>query len=849
MKKSIFMGFPMASCKELWKWAWAKGSGRNFTLSRRVRFLCATGCWLGASLFSAQLSWAEVETITLGEAERPWDAGGGDGASAPPTITPLFRQDPRTAGSGNAPGGIIDFGVEPGWIVPAQIDPERNLFEQIREQGGSPSISSPNVSDISRAELEKLLKSIIDGSEGVYVRKSTPTKRNVNPLGEHIDIDLGARFGIEQIRFFPSVFFPGDFLKAFEISLNDGSAASLTESGNPIWTLAFRNSQNVRSTTNVAVPLQFVRHMRLTSLTTVGFEIDEIELYGRGYVPSSRYLTDIFDLGEKQAVWGKLRWSEKHRADSLFVGDPQRARITVRSRSGKTPNPLIFTRVVTSLSLSEEPFLFELDRVSYDRAAQGIDFALAPAEWPEQAIAPAVYDTLSPEIGIGAWLEVVGARFAVIDDAGVEEATDRATYEDAKLENRAAVAVPAVAISKEEYLSFSLEFKDWLQARATRYLRRGNIGENVPYSIDGAVLTEKLYNRLSSEQRGPMLEDVRNWSPWSAPYPASGGSEGIPITSPSPRRYIQFEIRFESESIESTRQVDFLSFELSSPPVAQRLIGEIFPRSVKPGENVEFTYAVRPFLDPAGDLGFDSFEVQTPVPIQRLGKVQIFGPEGGPEPLVEQVFGEAVEELTLPYTKGEVTLDSVGMERFRIKFPPITTDGSMLKLSFATSVLRYGTTFNGWGFNSEVKGLPQPVFPADVAQLDDDCECPGETDLSNLSGLTVFIDLTGQLLSDVEVSPNPFTPNGDQVNDEAEIFYDLLKLTDPAPVLINLYNLAGQPVRTLQSEVRQSGRFSVFWDGANDAGQKVLPGLYLFKIQVKSDERNQEVLGTVSVAY
>ena len=101
----------------------------------------------------------------------------------------------------------------------------------------------------------------------------------------------------------------------------------------------------------------------------------------------------------------------------------------------------------------------------------------------------------------------------------------------------------------------------------------------------------------------------------------------------------------------------------------------------------------------------------------------------------------------------------------------------------------------------------------------------------------------------MRVSPNPFTPNGDGINDQAEIFYDVLKLTDPAPVVINLYDLAGQPVRTLQAVDLPSGRFTVSWDGADNAGQTVLPGLYLFKIKVKSDERNQEVVGTISVAY
>ena len=251
-----------------------------------LSFWYIASCLLCSWIFFSESQ--AIETIIVGEVERPWSEGGGSPNTSPPALTPEFRLTPRTAGSGNAPGGVIDFETEPGWVVPTQIDPERNLFQLIREQGGAPSISSPNVSDISRSALEATLQGITDGSETVYVRKSTPTKRNVNPLGEHIDIDLGARFGIERIRFYPSSFFPGDFLRAFELKVNDGTAASLSEGGNPLWTQVSRDVQNLDSDTNVRIPLQFVRYLRLTSLTTAGFEIDELELYGRGYVPSSR---------------------------------------------------------------------------------------------------------------------------------------------------------------------------------------------------------------------------------------------------------------------------------------------------------------------------------------------------------------------------------------------------------------------------------------------------------------------------------------------------------------------------------------------------------------------------------
>jgi hypothetical protein len=796
-------------------------------------FCFITSGWLCGLLCAWTFFYAQeiqaVETIVVGEAGRPWNEGGGDEGTTPPTLPPQFRLTPRIAGSGNAPGGIIDFEIDPGWIVPTQIDPDRNLFELIREQGGSPSITSPNVSDLPRAELQQFLNGIIDGSEVVFSRKSTPTKRNINTLGEHIDIDLGARFGIERILFYPSPFFPGDFLKSFEINLNDGTPANLTESGNPLWTLAFRQGQNTSSQTEVQIPLQFVRHLRLTSLATSGYEIDEFELYGRGFVPTSSYLSDVFDLGDRRAIWGKLLWSAE------AIGDPNKSSIFVRTRTGNTSTPLVFTRVVTSRGLVDEPSLFEMDRISYNRAIVGL--LLAPVEVPEQTLTAAEYNQLSVEIGD--WLEITGGIYSILDDGGAEQTTTRAEYEASDTDRQGSVFLPATQILPDAYKALSSTLKDWLDERAARYFRRANITENVPYEIDGQPLDATSYNRLSTEERGPILDDIKNWSPWSAPYPAEGGLTGTQITSPAPRRYLQFEIRFESDELEVARKVDFLSFEVSSPPVAQRLVAEIFPREVQPGLSTEFTYAVKPSLD-LTDVGFDSFEIQTPVPIQRLLDIQVFDPEGKLQ--TEQIFGEAIEGLDVPYQKGDFALVSIAPTRFRVRFPRMTEHSSVLKIRFVTSVLRFGTTFQGWAFNAESDELPQPAVSGNVTQL-------GTGDVDNLSSLSVFIDLGGPLLSDVRAFPNPFTPNGDGVNDQTEIFYDVLKLTEATQVEVDLYNLAGRRLATLQAHQVPSGRYAIAWDGTDGDGQKVSPGLYLFKVKVKADVKAEETLGTIAVVY
>ena len=600
--------------------------------------------------------------------------------------------------------------------------------------------------------------------------------------------------------------------------------------GNPLWTSVFRDDQNSRSDTNVRIPLQFVRSIRLTSLTTVGFEIDEIELYGRGYVPSSRYLSDIFDLGERQAVWGRIRWSAR------AIGDPDKSRIFVRTRTGNTPRPLIFTRLVFSRNLSEEPFQFEIDRISYDRAKVGL--ALAPVDLPEQSVAPAEYDTLGAEMRD--WLADRDAAYTLLDDAGSEQGATRTAYEAAESKLRSSVSLPAVQILPDTYKLLSRATKNWLEAHGARYFRRANIDESVLYSLDGKLLDATRYNRLSEEERGPMLENTEDWSPWSAPYPAEGGEQGILIASPAPRRYFQFEIRFESEGLEATHRVDSLSFEVSSPPLAQHLVAEIFPREVLAGQSVEFAYAVRPFLDPASDLGFDSFEIQTPVPIQRLMEIQIL--DLNAQVLAEQVFGELREDLVLPFQKGDFTLVSMERNRFRVRFPKITTNASLLKIRFVTAVLSFGTTFSGWALNEGVEGLPQPVVPGNVVQL-------GADDSDNLSGLTVFIDLKGDLLSDVRALPNPFTPNGDGINDRTEIHYDVLQITEPTPVAVNIYTLAGRRIQTLYTDEIRSGRYVVAWNGRDESGRMVPPGLYVFKVKLKADEKKDEALGTVVVAY
>ena len=71
--------------------------------------------------------------------------------------------------------------------------------------------------------------------------------------------------------------------------------------------------------------------------------------------------------------------------------------------------------------------------------------------------------------------------------------------------------------------------------------------------------------------------------------------------------------------------------------------------------------------------------------------------------------------------------------------------------------------------------------------------------------------------------PNPFNPI-------TNIKYDIPEVSD---VRIDIYNLAGQRVRTLVSKQHQPGRYKIQWNASNDAGSPVASGMYIYKIHAK----------------
>ncbi|MBT6622009.1 MAG: discoidin domain-containing protein [Gemmatimonadetes bacterium] len=320
-------------------------------------------------------------------------------------------------------------------------------------------------------------------------------------------------------------------------------------------------------------------------------------------------------------------------------------------------------------------------------------------------------------------------------------------------------------------------------------------------------VTAKKYGKLIPSFKGRIdtaFSAGGDWSPWSNIYLRPGEA----FQSPSPRRYMELQVALISARAERGVQLDWLEIEFDNP-LAQQVLGEIFPVQVQPGKQTEFTYYIQP-RQIAG-TGFDRLLLETSAPVEFKGV---------------WVDGERQEVVLEETDRG-----------FAVTLPAPIRESRLLELRFVGTVFVDATRFDAFLADSRDAALARQRVDSGDAYA----EVVSSTN-------AVRLPVAPQLLANVSIEPRILTPNADGVNDVLRVEFDLVNVLAPRLVGLRVFDMAGRLLQVLE-EQGLAGDGALVWDGGAQDGVRVPPGLYVAELRIDGDGGIQSRRRVISVAY
>ncbi len=303
------------------------------------------------------------------------------------------------------------------------------------------------------------------------------------------------------------------------------------------------------------------------------------------------------------------------------------------------------------------------------------------------------------------------------------------------------------------------------------------------------------------------------WSPWS-----SAVSDTVSeLDVPEPRQFVQYRVNLATESDLVTPRLDSLKFEFTDTFPVSNSMASVEPNLAVLGRDTTFTYTL--------DLDFDAGDT-------GVGRIEIDVPSLPTEVAVTAPAGVQLSEPVLFGNKIEVTVDGTW-----------DTDGQ-LTMQFDARLLSHAFTFSTrlFGPNSE-----EPIHSEEDTRL-------------NRSWTVRAGEVQGPLLSGIKVNPSVFSPNGDTNNDDTVVEFTLSRVSEPQNVQISILDLSGRLIRDLDGGLLTSGQYlrpprglamdePGFWNGKDDEGNTVPPGIYLVRVRAVLEREEEVRVRPVAVAY
>ncbi len=611
---------------------------------------------------------------------------------------------------------------------------------------------------------------------------------DISSAGIIIFIDLGETFGVNRIKFFPRSDHEQFFLRGYEISVNDGSKEQTSQQGNPVFRHWWSTSNNTDPVVDLHVPLQNVRFIRLQQIVSSEWEIDEFQVFGEGYVRSAAYTSRILDSFD-MLNQGQLSIFGGIEWSKGSIGQPDKSSATVTARSG---NGTSSSDVVWS-------------------------------DWSPPYPAGALTDILLP----------APRRFFQF----------HILFESNDLES--AATVDSLAFQVSPAVADSIKGEIW------------------PQTTRVAQDTRFAYTIRSFNSTGFDTLEIKTLAP--VDVVSSVQIDGIEVDDIDKTDVKDgFKIAFPRITGDKTLRVMFNSLALQYNTIFSGKVWDSqrpdwFPQSVVDGD-VASDFGI--FLDGLGNIYIaDTFN-------HRIRKVDTSG-------IINTVAGNGIAGFSGdggPATSASlnvpsgVFVDGLGniyiADTFNHRIRKVDMSGIINTVagngirgfsgddSLATSAsldFPEGVFVDGLGNISIPDQRNQRIRIVDTSGIISTVArtLPAGDDLS----VELKIDKELDVIYSIKTEPNPFTPNGDGINDILFVTYDIVNLTDIVPVSVSVYDLSGRLRKEIYSGQDSSGRYPRDWDGTDDGGELLPPGTYLLRVELKTDSGTLGKTETVSVVY
>ena len=289
-----------------------------------------------------------------------------------------------------------------------------------------------------------------------------------------------------------------------------------------------------------------------------------------------------------------------------------------------------------------------------------------------------------------------------------------------------------------------------------------------------------------------------------------------------------------------------VNYDAGSPPVYYRIAaaGDEAPLDKSGGVLTQAAWSRLP-TEPLNEQGrIDYFEVAAADPETGAQTLrQVNEAEYNELPFESQ---GPVRYYRVLFEGEEVALGNDGEPLTAQSNGPVLREGEVVELRFRSRIFVSGTTFSAEVANSEVADTSIP----ELWQKADSGNAMEGIDGQGTAVITPIGDQ--QALSALEIGPNPFTPNGDGINDRLRLLLSVSNVDAPRRVEARFFTLAGVEAAVVSRE-QAGGEWVLEWQGRggnDDEGELVAPGLYICRVHVDSDAGSDNTaVRLVSVAY